>query len=527
MVDHMLAMTLSEILACTADEHPERIALLWGDTELTYGELIDRVTRLSGAMRVAGVTPGDRVALIGTPCPGLVEAELAAVACGAVPFSLFHELAWPERQAIMEDADPALIVYAPDEAALAAHATAPSLLTRWSTSDGGDHPDLDRVIANATPLTQPHRADPDETALLVYTGGTSGRPRGVMHSHRGVMAFFGMPRNGRFGSGGRDRRILPNLAHLSGQGNLWLTIAHGDSMVIDGPGPLTAERMVELAERHQCTGVTVTGNQVREVAFLLAEHGVDCVQFLIHGAAPLSASLARSAIEALTDTHLLHVYGQTESGLLVTMLDLTAEWRAGREWRLSSAGSPDFLAHFGQTPPKLRIVDGDRQVLPAGEAGEVECRSDVLMKGYWRNPEATQAVLQGGWLRTGDVGYLDEDNFLYLTDRAKDMVIVGSHNVYCIEVERVLDTHPDVAEAAIIGIPEPGGGEAVLAVVVTRQESDISLHDLRRYCAPHMASYKLPSRLEIVPALPRTPLHKLDKRRLRQRFWAGRERNIG
>lgn len=525
------ALVLTDILPSVARLHPRRPAFLAGDAEVTYAQLLDRVDRLAAAFTALGIGPGERVALLGWPCPALAEAELAAVAVGAIPCAAFPSLAAMEIAAIVLDADPTLLVFAPDAAAVAARITAPSLRVRLCTEPGGDHPDIERLIARNSPLPSRHRPDADDPALLIYTGGTTGRSRGVLHSHRALGSWMMMrPLAGVGGGSEGERGVLPNLAHNVGQCSLWITLVAGTALVFPPAGPVTAAGLADLVERYRLTSLSLTGRLLHDFVYLpgIERRELRSLRHVVHGAAATTAEVLRRAAEILAPALVIEGYGQTESGLLVTALAITGDLVRDHAERLLSCGSLPTVAAFGQKPGELRILDADGRDLPAGATGEVVFRGETLMTGYWRNPEATAAVLQDGWLRTGDLGRLDADGYLYLVDRVKDMVVVGSLNVYSIEVETALDAHPHVAESAVIGTPSrTGEGEEATAVVVRVQGCTFTLEDMRRFLDGRISEFKIPTRLEFSEGLPRTPVGKIDKVALREPFWAGKPRRIG
>ena len=522
---------LTGILPLVARMHPGRPAFIDGEHTLTYAQLFERASRLAAALAELGLRPGERVGLLGWPCPGLAEAEMAAVAVGAVPFSAFPQLATPEITQIIEDADPAILVYAPDAAPAAAAAGGRSLRQRICTEAGGLHANIDALLAERAPLRAWHEPTDDDVAILIYTGGTTGRAKGVMHTHRSIGKWFLMRPPAGAGSAADDERaVLQNLAHITGQHLLWTSILSGATLVFPPRGPLRADVLVDLVERHRVTSLSLQGGLLHDFTARVGrnERAVRSLRTVSHGAAPVAPATLRHAASVLAGAALGHGYGQTESGLLVSGFFVTAELIARHPERLASAGIPQAVAAFGQRPAEVRVVDTDGNEVPAGETGEVACRGEILMSGYWRDPEATAAVMRAGWLHTGDVGRFDADGWLHLVDRVKDMVIVGSSKVYCAEVERVLDSYPRVAESAVVGTPgRSGRGEEVTAVVVPQAGISLTLEGVRRFCRDKIAEFKIPTRLQVVSRLPRTPVDKIDKVKLREALAADHMRRLG
>lgn len=522
-------MLLSDVLPTVARAHPKRKAILTGEWSITFEDLHRRVVHVAEALYDEGLRPGDRVALLGWPCPALVEAELAAVAMGAIPFSVFAESAPPETALTVLDGDPAAIVYAPEAAGLAADVSSPSLRLRIPTIDGTEVR-VDRAAGRGSSVSPELTTRPEDVAIIIYTGGTTGRPKGVMHTHRGVLAWALLTPAGGPGAGPAVSTILPNLAHVLGQHAVWSAMAGGQTLVIPGPAPLGAEDLVALALRHRPPFLGLTGGMLRSVVEHLESAGLtlDFVRTVAHGAAPASPATLRRALASFPGALVGEIYAQTESGIAVTgafVNDLVRD--AAHPERLTAVGTARGMALVGQRPYEVRVVDGEDQDASGGAPGEVVCRGDGMMLGYWNRPEETAAALRGGWLHTGDIGYLDDDGHLFLVDREKDMVKSGALPVYCIEVEKIVEDHPAVAECSVIGTPTPNFGEAVTVVVVPYPGHTITLADIRLHCDGRIAAYKIPTRLETTDRLPRTAVYKVDKRALREPFWAGHGRRIG
>jgi long-chain acyl-CoA synthetase len=516
-------MILSEIFSTIVNLHPSRPALRMDGQSLSYAELYAQVDRLAGALASRQVKPGQRVALLGPVCPELCIAEFAALALGAIPFGIYHQLALPEIQAIVADADPALLVYTADMATVAEKLEAPSLRLRICCEEGGAHPSLAHLVNGAEPLRHWYAASPDDTALLMYTGGTTGRSKGVMHTHRSVCHWLAVTPLKGYGMEPNNKSLIPNVAHISGQFAIWTSVAAGRCLLFAGGRMLDANGVLDLVEEEQLTNLSLVGTQLRDIIVHphLAKHNLNSVQFVGRGGSHTTAATLAGAVAAFPQAVIAEVYGQTESGIAVTGINVTECVKANKDsGRLNSVGAASALAAFGQVPMIMKIVDAAGYEVSQGEIGEVVCRGPQMMSGYWQNPVATQATLREGWLHTGDLGYVDDEGYLYLVDRIKDIVIVGASNVYTSEVERVLVDQPAIADMCILGMPLPGEGEEVTAVVVLRPDTSLSLQDIWQHCDGKIARYKFPTRVEYVDMLPRTPVSKINKVELRRRFAA-------
>ncbi|UHA75269.1 class I adenylate-forming enzyme family protein [Paenibacillus sp. 481] len=253
---------------------------------------------------------------------------------------------------------------------------------------------------------------------------------------------------------------------------------------------------------------------------------LDKLKALLLGGAPINANTFHKARDIFPNAQLKEVYSQTESGQFISFLSINQCYMDGKLHRLLSVGNPSDIAQWGQTPFEVRIVDESGHEVKQGDTGEIIYRGEQMMLGYWNNAEETEKAIRNGWLYTGDIGKFDEDGYLYLLDRKKDMIIVNGSNVYCAQVEEILSQHPPIHEVAVIGTPLPDEGEEVTAIVILKIDSTLTLSELEQFCLQQIAAYKIPTRLEIVTDLARTSVGKLDKATIRKQFWQGKTRLI-
>lgn len=523
-------MLLSQLLPEVALMYPTKPAMSLGAQVITYEELAIQTESIAAGLQQLRIQPGDRVALLGNPSPLLAMAELASVAIGAVPVTVFPGLAPKEMISILENAAPKAVIFDTgngdenmNEALLLCDV---DLLISCRTGQA-DY-SLEGFIAQERILDLKHHAEPDDLALLIYTGGTTGRSKGVMHSHRSIRAWAFMNSAKGVGNSPDRKRIIFNLAHLTGQFILWTTVFEGGCLVFPEDFPVTAEAVVALIEREQLRGLGTVGLLLRDIAYLenIKARSIQSIELITCGGAPLSQSTLLKVLEVFPNAHLIEVYSQTESGNFISYLSINQCLIDGQPQRLQSVGNPANLANWGQEPFQVRIVNEQGNDAAQGEIGEILVRGPQIMSGYWNNPEETNKVLRSGWLHTGDIGKLDADGYLYLVDRKKDMVIVNGSNVYCAEVETVVNQHPSILEAAVIGTPMSGEGEEVTAVVTVKPGTSISLQQLQQFCAGHLSYFKIPTQLSVVDSLPRTQAGKLNKAELRRPYWSDKERQI-
>jgi long-chain acyl-CoA synthetase len=481
---------------------PERSAVRCGEVELTYGEMWDRSRRLAGGLQELGLRPGDRVAVVAGNCHRYLELYQAIPGAGLalVPLNQRHTAA--ELAYALEDSG-ARVVFAGAGVDL----------------PGGpvDHViDLEdayeALLAGARPVEFADTFAPDTIAGLFYTGGTTGAAKGVILTHRNLIAnALHFQAAWPFGP---DTRwlIIPPLFHAAGSIAVLATVWQaGRQVVLPAFDPVAALDLIE-AERITATLVVPTMLAAICDEQLARPRDISSLTLISHGGAPVATETLRRAREAFPGTQLMHIFGATETAPIATILpheELLLDLPQAR-----SCGQPAV----GVEVAVLDLADGSST--RAGAVGEVAIRGGNVMAGYWNKPRETAEALRDGWYRTGDLGYMDDHAFLYLVDRAKDMIVSGGENVYSTEVEEALYGHPAVLEAAVFGIPDERWGEVVHAVVVPR--NDVTEDDLLRHCRELIAAYKVPKRIELrTDPLPKSGAGKVLKRELRAPHWKG------
>jgi len=480
---------------------PDRVALIFEERESTFGEFGDLVRRQAGLFRSVGVCAGDRVAYLGLNHPALLETMFAAQALGAIFVPLNFRLTAEELTFIVNDAGIHSIVV--DDALRPVLDPARDNLCcqRYFSSEGNarNWRHLDTERAAAVPINGPVPAGQHDVAVIMYTSGTTGRPKGAMLTHGNIL-WNNINAMLAFG-GSRDDVVLTAapLFHIGGLNVMTLNSFHVGSTVVllrnFDPGQVLRD-IERYSVSHMFGAPAMFLFMSQDAAF--ADADLSSIRSLICGAAPVPESLIE--LYSSRNIDFCQGYGLTETAPFASFL--TPEW-TGR--KPGSAGQPPLHS-------ELRIVDGDNKPVHAGVRGEICLRGPNIMKGYWNRPDATADTIDGeGWLHSGDVGYLDEDGFLFVCDRLKDMVISGGENVYPAEVEGVLYRHDSIAEVAVIGLPDETWGEAVTAVVALHDGHHLTLESLRDYARPMLAGYKLPLRLHVVDALPRNPAGKVLK----------------
>jgi len=484
----------------------DRTAVLHEGKWTSYRNLWTRCRKLAGMVSAKGVQSGERVAILADNSPQYLEMYVGLPAAGFVMVPLNTRHAEPELRYALEDADAKLLITDRDPGALRDLVDAVISVPDEYETLLGDAGEMELGVG----VTE------DTLAGLFYTGGTTGESKGVMLSHRNLISnsFHNMTISQP--SEEHVWLVMAPMFHAAGT-NAVLTGIWSASCQIPLPvfDPAIA---LDLIENHGITHTLGVPAMIAALTELQLREPRDTatLKLVLHGGSPIATEVVRRAHKAFPSAEFAHVYGATETSPLVTGMrneQLYLDEPRGRSCGQSLIGV------------QIRIVDEEGDELPSGEVGEVATRGANVMQGYWQKPEQTAAVLRDGWYYTGDLGRLDADGYLYLVDRAKDMIVTGGENVYCSEVEEVLYQHPAVLEAAVIGVPDAKWGEAVHAIVVPRES--ISAEELIEFCREHVAGYKLPKAITISEAeLPKSGPGKILKRELRKPFWEGKRRGI-
>lgn len=484
---------------------PDKVVIRAGDRTITNTELLGRVNALAAGLRARGIGRGDIVALLMYNHPEFLEAVFAVNRLGAAFLPLNYRLSPVEWQYILDHAGATAIITEQEF-----HDTlsdAPSLKHRVLLDGPVDGPWIgyDDLLAGHRGGSVPvEPVGHDDLQRLMYTSGTTARPKGVPITH-GNLLWKNLSHLIEFGITAADLTLVCGpLYHVGGLDLPGLGVLHagGGLVMMRKFEPRSA---LELIERERPTNVWLAPAMMNAILQLpdLADHDTSSIRFIIGGGEKMPEPLVERILKAFPAAWFADAYGLTETVSGDTFND--------REHMLSKVGSVGRpVAHL-----EVRIVDEDDVPVPAGELGEIALRGPKVFGGYWHDDEATAKALRDGWFHTGDIGRLDEDGYLYVEDRKKDMIVSGGENIATPEVERVFYEHPDVVEAAVIGIPHPRWGEVPKAFVVRRAESTVTGEELREFCAARLAKFKTPAEIQFVDALPRTPTGKILKRELR------------
>ncbi len=503
-------MNLAHLLARTAAHDPQRPALLCGDKLLAdHGALASRCARLAGGLVAAGLAPGERAALWSGNCTAYLEAMWAAWWAGLVIVPVNAKLHAKEAAWIAAHSGARLcFVDADNDAAAAAEPDWPAAARRV-VFGGGAHAQLGQAAALAAIVDRA----PTDLAWLFYTSGTTGRPKGVMLSHRNLQAMALTYFVDVDPIDAQD--VIVYAAPMSHGAGIYTVpfMMAGARHLVPASGGVEPAELFALARSVGRLCLFAAPTIVRRLVQHARAHGLSGEGFktIVYGGAPMYAADIAEALRVMGPCF-VQIYGQGESPMVISAL--SRHQLADRD----HPRHPERLASVGvaQSVVELRVADDHDQPLPPGEPGEVLVRGDTVMAGYWRDEAASAAALRGGWLHTGDIGSLDGDGFLTLKDRSKDVIISGGSNIYPREVEEVLLLDDAVAEAAVIGLPDAEWGESVLAFVVPREGATVDTARLDALCLAHIARFKRPKHWRVVDALPKSHYGKVLKTALRR-----------
>lgn len=513
------AATLGDVLRDHAAHRPHKLALetLQGGA-INFGQLNERVNRLCDAVVALGVARSARVAILSRNRPEYIEVYGLSKA-GFIVVPLNWRLAATELARLLAHSAPEILFVDEEhrQVAESLRERLPSVHHFVAIGQGSDGwRNYDELLASGSPQEPVQAASAQDVLCLIYTSGTTGAPKGVAITHAGALG------NARTAAGEMLRlteqdhtmAVMP-LFHAGGMWyHLFPSLATGCTTLLLSefePGTMLRE-----LEAHRITNVHLVPTMIGALLTHPLADRVDLshVRLLFYAASSMPADLLRRAMNAFPSCGFAQGYGSTEGGI-ISVLDPAAHRRARApegEHLLLSCGQP-CRGH------DVRIVDArDRPIESAGAIGEIDIRSADIMQGYWRNEDATQAVLRDGWLKTGDLGYFDAEGFLYIVDRKNDMVVTGGENVFPTEVEGVLYKDPDVLEAAVFGIPDPVWVEKVVAAVVLRPGASVSEQELIQRLRSQLAAYKCPKAIHFVSTLPKSAVGKVLRKELRSQF---------
>ena len=510
----------------------QKVCVVDGDKRFTYEEFGDRVNRLSNALLIMGVMPGDRVALLGPNDHRILECYYGVVQIGSILTCLNIRLAPEELLYILNHCGVKVILVDYEYTNLITPILKKLetiqkfiLLTNGDMPSDIDWPDYDSLITAASTKAPPEpQMDENDVAEIFYTSGTTARPKGVMLTHRNLCANANAYMTTLALKDSDVQLHTVPLFHVNGWGAPHALTAVGGKHVM-----IRKFRAKDVFKAIQQEGVTIGAMVPAMLNTLLnfpdyKKYKLDTWKKLILGGAPVPVSFIKMAAKKFgVDAHV--VYGMTEASPIVTMATLKShlkELPQGKQYKLKSKAGIEVIG------VEVRVVGKDgKDVKDDGiEVGEIITRGNNVMKGYWRDPEATNKTIIDGWLHTGDLATIDKDRYINIVDRDKDMIITGGENVASAEIEMSLYSHPAVLECAVIGVPDPKWGEAPKALVMLKPGKRATAEELLAHCAKKLAKFKIPKSVEFIESLPKTGTNKIQKNVLREKYWSGYEMNV-
>jgi long-chain acyl-CoA synthetase len=516
-------MQLTQALTRAVQTRHRHTATIFNDRKRTWAQVGDRVPRLAAALRDIGLEPGDRVAVLALNSDNYIELFFAAAWANLVLVPLNTRWAVPENIYALRDAECSALLVDDSYAAQVSQLQQGHRLRHVIHLGDGRTPEgmlpYETLIEQARPMEDDCGSDQDLCGIY-YTGGTTGDPKGVMLSHANVMtASVNWIATLHFSE---DTVYLHSagMFHLAGASPAFaLTLAGGTHVCLPKFDAVLAFEAIQKHRVNYCLFVpTMVNTMLNHPDF--EKYDLSSVRYCEYGASPMPDAVLETAIQQLPSWEFIQGYGMTESAALTVSLP----WRYhfdgdhGKAKR-QAAGR----ASYGVD---LKIVDPQGNELPRGQTGEIAVRGPQVMLGYWKKPEATVAALRNGWLHTGDGAWMDDDGFVYIVDRVKDMIISGGENVYSCEVENAVYAHPAVRACAVVGIPDVKWGETVLAVITLKEGHLATAEEIIAHCRTLIASYKCPRKVEFRDALPLSGAGKIMKNVLREPYWKGKTRAV-
>ncbi|MEO1658434.1 MAG: fatty acid--CoA ligase [Pseudomonadota bacterium] len=515
--------TLGDVVRTHGANRPDAVMSKFEGRTTTYGSFDKYTNQVAHAFLASGVKKDERIGYLAKNSDEYFEILFGAAKMGAVTLPIGWRLAPAEIAHILNDGEVSILFVGPEFGDLAAGAikecgrairvieiesSSPEGFAAWRDAQGTGDP----AVA----------IDPSDTALQLYTSGTTGRPKGVMLTNSNLLALWGS-----VGSAGLEWNtwsdddvslVAMPVAHIGGTGWGIVGILNGITLVI--LREFDPSTVLSLMEPERISKLFLVPAALNFLIQMPGARDIDysSLKLIFYGASPIPVDLLRQCMDVFS-CGFCQQYGMTETcGTIVYLPPEDHDPEGNR--RMRSAGLP-------MPGVELSIIDREGNALPAEEVGEVAVRSPSVMRGYWKNEKATGETIGGdGWLLTGDAGYLDADGYLYIHDRVKDMIISGAENIYPAEVESAMYGHPDIADVAIIGVPDERWGEAVKAVVVLKPGTDTSSESILDFTRTRIAAFKVPKSVDFVKELPRNASGKVLKRNLREPYWEGRDRAV-
>jgi len=511
-------MYLTQGLHRSLQIHPDRIATTFRGRHRTYREIHARVSRMASGLRNLGMSDNDRVGILALNADRYIELMLSIWWGGGVINPVNIRWSVPEILYSLDDCDTRILFvddnYLSMAEAIGASAKCPPLMIHMGegTTPAGML-SFEQLIADNAPMQDLNRGGGD-IASIMYTGGTTGRPKGVIQTHLNLWSSAISRLAGQsIGEGASVLHVAP-MFHIASLGRVILQLVAGQPHVILPAFDVLA--VLQTIERERVVEMVLVPTMLQALITHpdFARYDLSSLRRLSYGASPITAPLLELALERLPGVAFIHGYGMTETSLISNNGPESHSAEGIASGRIRSAGRSVMGV-------SVRIVDEDYNEVPRHTIGEIQVMGANVMSGYWNRPKESAHALSGGWLNTGDGGYLDEEGYLFIVDRLKDMIVSGGENIYSAEVENALASHAAVGSCAVIGVPSERWGEAVHAIIVLKPGVDASDSDIIEHCRQRIAGYKCPKSVAFVDSLPLSAAGKVLKRDLRESYCRG------
>ncbi|MEP0067791.1 long-chain-fatty-acid--CoA ligase [Pyruvatibacter sp.] len=522
MIDFDNIKVIGDITRYQARTRPDHIAQIFEGRETTYGELDKRASQVGQGLIAEGMNKDGRIAFMGKGSDHYFEMLNGAFKAGSVVVGVNWRLAGPEVEYIFNDSHSEIVFVSEDFYDIVSAALPNCPKVRKVIALDGGHPEWESFTEwrDKFEATDPHvEMGPEDDIIQLYTSGTTGYPKGVQLTNANYISVLDQAERAGWAQWEPEDKnlVVMPLFHVAGVNVGVIGHAQGCTNIImkdvDPAGILDAitEQRVSIAFMVPAVILFLTMMpNVNEVDY-------SCLRYILYGASPIQEDLLLNA-QDIFKCNFIQVYGLTETTGGGTVL--RPEDHDPARGKLRSCGQPS-------PGVEIQIIDEDGKEVPTGDVGEIIIKSGCIMKGYWNRQEATEGAIKNDWFYTGDAGYKDDEGFVYIHDRVKDMIVSGGENVYPAEVENALFKHPEIADVAVVGVPDEKWGEAVKAIVVPEQGKSPDPKEIINWAKTQIAGYKVPKTVDFIEALPRNPSGKILRRELRDPFWEGHDRKVG
>lgn len=508
---------LSQALHRAVQAHPGRIATICGLRQQTYSQFMERVARLAGGLQDVGTIKGDRVGVLALNSDRFLEVLFGCWWCGGAVIPINSRWSPAEVAYSLDDCDTKIVFIDDAHIGVAAELLkrSKSLTTLIYIGDGNTPTGMlnyESIVSESHAIAD-KACSGDDLAIVMYTGGTTGFPKGVMHSHATASIGGYAVEAGMLETDGHEPRtlVVAPLFHLIGVGLAIANFIAGGTAIVEAFSPITCMRSIQ---QHKASQLILAPAMLQMVIDHpdAKQHDMSSVTSLAYGGSVISDAVLHKAMAQWPNAKFRQVYGMTEM--------FSATWLTPAEHH--GEGELNILLRSAGRAHKfmnLRIINEDGEEVERGVIGEISAQGPSMMLGYWNNPEETESTIRDGWIRSGDGAYMNENGYIFIVDRMKDMIVSGGENIYSAEVENVLAKHPAVVSCAIIGIPSEKWGESVHGVIVLAADVLVSEEELSSHCREHIAGYKIPRSFEFRESLPLTGSGKVQKNVLREPYW--------